>query len=207
MPTLISMEMDFLAHRAPCRNRYLLLILLLVISCNNASKEATTMLMLDAGNVELDIRNGVLFVDAKPFTGRLFGMYPNKKDTQFVNTYELGLEDGEWRKYHENGKLFQQRYYSKGSKVKRFSAWWENGRKQMDYFFEQDEYEGTCSEWNQEGRLIREMNYSKGYEQGSQKQWYDNGEIRSNYIIKKGRRYGLLGTKNCINVADSVGLN
>ena len=48
------------------------------------------------------------------------------------------------------------------------------------------------------------MSYYKGYESGGQKVWYPNGLIKSNYIMKNGRRYGLLGTKNCINVKDSI---
>jgi antitoxin component YwqK of YwqJK toxin-antitoxin module len=48
------------------------------------------------------------------------------------------------------------------------------------------------------------LNYQKGHEEGEQKWWYDNGKIKANYIIKDGRRYGLLGTKNCINVSDSI---
>ena len=34
--------------------------------------------------------------------------------------------------------------------------------------------------------------------------WYNDGEIKSNYIIKNKRRYGLLGTKNCVNVSNSI---
>jgi hypothetical protein len=34
--------------------------------------------------------------------------------------------------------------------------------------------------------------------------WYDNGKVKSNYRIIEGRRFGLLGTKNCINVSDSI---
>ena len=202
------MEMDFLAHRVRFRNSVFCILALLFIACNEKVELVTASVVISEEDVDKkEMRSGIFFVDEKPFTGKLIGFYPNKKDTMFLNNYAVGLEDGEWKKFHESGKIFQQRYYSKGSKVGRFSEWWENGKLQMEYFFEQDEYEGTCSEWNQEGRLIREMNYRKGYEQGSQKQWYDNGEIRSNYIIKDGRRYGLLGTKNCINVADSVGIN
>ena len=47
------------------------------------------------------------------------------------------------------------------------------------------------------------MNYYNGKEQGSQKVWYNNGKIKSNYVVKDGRRYGLLGTKNCTNVKDT----
>lgn len=83
-------------------------------------------------------------------------------------------------------------------------AWWENGNKKISYLFDNDEYNGICREWNAEGKLIREMSYKKGYEDGPQKMFYDNGKIRSNYVIIKGRRYGLLGTKNCINISDNV---
>jgi antitoxin component YwqK of YwqJK toxin-antitoxin module len=46
--------------------------------------------------------------------------------------------------------------------------------------------------------------FKDGQEEGSQKLWYDNGKIRANYVIIKGKRYGLLGTKNCKNVSDSI---
>lgn len=202
------MEMDFLAHLVRFRNNIFCILSLIFIACNEKAVVATDLSVLYEHDVhKKEMRNGVFFVDEKPFSGKLIGFYPNKKDTMFESNYAVGLEDGEWKKYYLNGKIFQQRFYSKGAKVGRFSAFWENGKLQMEYFFENDEYEGTCREWSLEGKLIREMNYKKGYEQGSQKQWYDNGEIRSNYIIKNGRRYGLLGTKNCINVADSVGIN
>ena len=53
-------------------------------------------------------------------------------------------------------------------------------------------------------QIIKSLNYTNGQESGHQQLWYDNGEIRSNYIIKNDRRYGLLGTKNCVNVSDSI---
>jgi antitoxin component YwqK of YwqJK toxin-antitoxin module len=55
-----------------------------------------------------------------------------------------------------------------------------------------------------DGKLIHLANYKNGQEEGTQKLWYDNGKIRANYVIKNGKRYGLLGTKNCINVSDSI---
>ena len=98
----------------------------------------------------------------------------------------------------------EKRYFNKGVKVGVMKNWWENGQLQSEYHFNNGEYDGTCREWNFGGVLIREMNYENGYEKGSQKQWYDNGSYRSNYVIRDGRRYGLLGTKNCVNVSDSL---
>ena len=54
------------------------------------------------------------------------------------------------------------------------------------------------------GKLIEELNYLYGYENGSQKVWYLNGKIKSNYVIKNSRRFGLLGTKNCVNTSEEV---
>ena len=54
-----------------------------------------------------------------------------------------------------------------------------------------------------EQQIIKSFNYVNGYENGSQKLWFNNGEVKSNYVIKNNRRYGLLGTKNCVNVSDS----
>ena len=54
------------------------------------------------------------------------------------------------------------------------------------------------------GLLIEEGNFKEGYEFGVQKTWYLNGKVKSNYIIKNNRRYGLLGTKNCVNVSNET---
>lgn len=59
-------------------------------------------------------------------------------------------------------------------------------------------------EWSFDGKLSHLGNFENGQEEGSQKMWYDTGKIRANYVIKNGKRYGLLGTKNCKNVSDSI---
>lgn len=124
-----------------------------------------------------------------------------------VNHYNQvvnGLEEGEWRKYHSNGTLMEQRFYTHGIKTGVLKTWWDNGRLQSLYHFKNGEYDGVCFEWGKTGVMTRRMHYKMGYEEGEQRQWYDDGSVRSNYIIKDGRRYGLLGTKNCLNVKDSI---
>lgn len=115
-----------------------------------------------------------------------------------------GLEEGEWRRYHENGKLKEKRFYSHGVKVGLLKTWWDNGQLQVLYRFKNGEYDGTCFEWNRNGVMTKKMHYTLGVESGEQRQWYDDGSVRSNYVMVRGRRFGLLGTKNCINVKDSL---
>jgi antitoxin component YwqK of YwqJK toxin-antitoxin module len=170
------MAMDFLDRPAQCLNKTLSFLMIIIIGCESESSHKD----------------------------RSVEFYPNSNDTASVIFHLNGLEHGEWRKYYPGGQLMGKRYFNKGVKVGVMKNWWENGQLQSEYHFNNGEYDGTCREWNAEGLLIREMNYENGYEQGSQKQWYDNGSYRSNYVIRDGRRYGLLGTKNCVNVSDSL---
>ncbi|TXT32113.1 MAG: hypothetical protein FD136_1375, partial [Chitinophagaceae bacterium] len=118
--------------------------------------------------------------------------------------YLNGLEHGEWKKYYAGHHLKEQRFFEHGKKVGNYFTWWENGHLQFHYQLLNDEYEGVCKEWNEQGMLTKEMHFVKGHESGSQKWWYDNGKIKANYTIIEGRRFGLLGTKNCVNVSDSI---
>lgn len=148
--------------------------------------------------------NGVMYYQSSPFSGKLYALYSNNLDTAFVHSYFSGKEEGEWRSFYEDGQMKELRFFSNGKKTGRYLVWWPNGKPFMQYQLENDEYQGTCKEWNEKGLMVKQMNYQQGHEVGSQKWWYDNGKIKANYIIQDGRRFGLLGTKNCINVTDSI---
>jgi antitoxin component YwqK of YwqJK toxin-antitoxin module len=183
---------------APC-----LLIWVLWFGCTS-SEERVNARMLNSSEPGVEQVNGTVLLHDKPYTGTIFTLYPGTQDTARIVRYLVGKEHGTWKQFYPGGHLQDQREFDRGRKVGQLLAWWENGNKKMHYHFENDEYEGTCREWNSEGQLVLEMNYHQGHEQGAQKMYYDNGKIRANYTIVNGRRYGLLGTKNCINVADSV---
>lgn len=192
------MEMDFMGRRELLAISFLFLLL---ISCKS-SKEKPKYFNFKDINVENN--NGLLMSNNKLFTGVIYSLYPNTKDTAEVMGFNNGKENGEWKRFYPNKKLKEQRYFENGIKVKTLKEWWENGKIKISGSFLKGENNGEFKEWNREGRLIKFMNYKLGYEEGSQKQFYDNGKIRSNYVIKNGKRYGLLGTKNCVNVTDSI---
>ncbi len=184
----------------------LFISVILLVGCTSNSQNASKPLYIkiNLNKVDFTLINGIANVERKPFTGTVYLIYPDSVDTTEIRNYSNGIENGEWRKYYKGGKLREKRSFTNGQKTGKYLVWWENGKLQQTYNFENDEYEGTCREWGENGLLIKEMNYRKGYEAGTQKAWWNNGKIKSNYIIEKGRRYGLLGTKNCINVSDSI---
>jgi antitoxin component YwqK of YwqJK toxin-antitoxin module len=205
------MAMDIMAHQVQLRISYLLLFCCTFFSCNNAPVEAKVEPVHYYNkkvnkNVVIDFKivNGLLLQRDSVYSGILFSFFPGTTDTAEVSSYYNGKEDGEWRKYYPSKKLREKRYFRNGNKTGEYLAWWENGKKQLQYFFVEDEYEGVCKEWSQTGFLNKIMTYKKGHEDGHQQWWYDNGKIKANYVIIDGRRYGLLGTKNCVNVADSI---
>lgn len=201
------MEVDFMARLAPLRNNIVVILFAGFFGCQDPASKVPANIsfeVLNKNEQEAVIVNGLLVINTKPFSGTLYTLYPGTTDTAELVSYLNGKENGEWKKFYPSKKIKERRYFSNGQKTGEYIAWWENGNKQLQYFFEADEYEGTCKEWSETGFLNKVMNYRKGHEEGHQQWWYDNGKIRANYIIKDGCRFGLLGTKNCINVSDSI---
>ena len=108
------------------------------------------------------------------------------------------------QKKYPNGQLMEYREFRNNMKNGKQIAYWYNGNKRFEYIAKNDVSEGELKEWDFNGKLFHLAHYKNGQEEGVQKLWYENGKIRANYIILHGRRYGLLGTKNCKNVSDSI---
>ncbi|MGB3586484.1 MAG: toxin-antitoxin system YwqK family antitoxin [Tunicatimonas sp.] len=167
-------------------------------------REEQRLPVLNFQHIETKSQRGIFYVNDTIFSGTVYGLSPQTLDTAFVRSYQNGRKHSTWRQYYPTGRIREERYFQSGKKEGHYQAWWPNGNLRLDYHFSGGEYEGNCREWNIDGMLIKDMNYHRGYEQGSQKLWYSTGGIKSNYVMKNGRRYGLLGTKNCTNVTDSV---
>lgn len=152
---------------------------------------------------EITVLNDVVFLNKHKYSGFLFELDSNW-DTISSEGYINGQLSGICRKWYPNKKLLEERMYAGGKKNGKQLAYWENGNKRFEFMSENDAYEGELSEWTFDGKLTHLAHYKDGQEDRSQKLWYDNGKIRANYVIINGKRYGLLGTKNCKNVSDSI---
>jgi antitoxin component YwqK of YwqJK toxin-antitoxin module len=188
----------------PVRFPSKILLLIVFLQACSGSNEPDRLPVFNAAKLKIHGQNGIAIANDKPFTGIIYTLWENQKDTMEVVGFRNGKEHGEWKRFYENGELMERRFFSNGEKTGDYVAWWPNRNKKLDYHFENGEYNGVCREWSESGFLLKEMTYKNGYEEGSQKQFYDDGKIKANYIIRAGKRYGLLGTKNCVNVADSV---
>jgi antitoxin component YwqK of YwqJK toxin-antitoxin module len=197
------MAVATMEHRERLHVKWLMMVVLFA-ACISDHSSTGKVEWHDEATIALKNEGGIFKVNNQPFSGIIYRLAENKKDTVAVASFVNGTEDGEWRSYYSNGQLQERRYYSDGKKTDIYEGWWPNGNKRLLYHFENGEYEGSCIDWNVSGKLASSMNYKNGYEDGSQQQFYENGKVKANYVMIDGRRYGLLGTKNCVNVSDSV---
>jgi hypothetical protein len=154
----------------------------------------------------LSRRSDTLFYDRKKFSGILF-LVSSQGDTVQLTSYQGGLKEGKSRKWHPNGQLAEERHYWQGRKEGTQGRWWPNGKPLFESTISNDAYEGEYKAWNSAGALVKLFHYVNGQEQGAQRLWYNDGKTRANYVVDHGRRFGLLGTKNCRNVSDSIPTN
>ena len=195
--------MDFTALQEQLRSSFFLFCLA-CISCQSSMTDESSLQLFNADNINIQNKNGIIYLNEQPFSGKVFQLSPLTKDTVELIGYLNGKEHGEWRHYYPNKQIEEIRYYDNGDKIKTLTRWWENGQKQFFCTFKDGEYDGALTEWNRDGQVVRAMHYKNGYEKKNKKAYYNNGKVRSNYVIINGKRRGLLGTKNCVNVSDSI---
>lgn len=178
------------------------LIIFIAFACINNKKQVTEVYVQTTSD-SLKIINDIAFVNSKKYAGFLFSLHTTG-DTSTIAYYENGLLEGSSKKWYVTKQLMEERCYQKGQKHGKQIAYWENGNKRFEFTAEHDINQGEMREWDFNGNLFHLANFVNGQEEGAQKMWYSNGKIRANYVVLKGKRYGLLGTKNCKNVSDSI---
>ena len=183
------------------RDSLLLALLVGFISCSNKTKIGITA---NADTLTLKTQEGLYYSKRTLFTGKLFKLDKKHLVSLFVENYLNGKRHGIFKRFYQNNLLLEERTYHKGKKEGLHIRYWPNGKLIFKYNLKNDLYDGLSRSWNQDGFLIQKMNYIKGKEVGRQQLWYDDGGVRSNYVMLNNRRYGLLGTKNCVNTADEI---
>ncbi len=186
-----------------CASRWLLLWWVLASSCTQPEEKINQVVMnSEEGNFSQ--LNGIVLLDGQPYTGTIYTLFPESRDTARIVRYLVGMEHGIWKQFYPGGKRLDRREFSRGQKVGEVLSWYENGQKKLHYHFENDQYEGAGREWNEEGVLVMEKNYHAGQEEGPQHEYHDNGQERSSYVVKGGRRYGVSGPDSSAYISDSV---
>lgn len=137
--------------------------------------------------------------EEKPKTERLLpGQKPKdpedvKGQVQSVTIFNMGVADGTWEYYYENGNVAWKNTYTNGMKNGRWTWYFDNGnpRKVETYAnnLKNGEYityyEGKDSTFRKS-----EIHYKMGKLDGSYKLFYDNGQVKSENNYKEDKEEG-----------------
>jgi len=211
------MEMDFMVHQElspiklmkfekQIKYDYLLLFVVgFFLSCNQKIEveipriaQKNPSIYKFADDFAFNFKQDTLYFKTAPYSGKQFFLYPNK-DTVFVKSYLNGLLEGVQKQWYPNQVLAEERLYVANKKEGVHKGWWENGKPKYSYQFYNDELQGEVLEWYFSGQLFKKFHYKNGFEEGSERLWFEDASVRANYVIKKGKKYGLIGIKLCKN--------
>jgi antitoxin component YwqK of YwqJK toxin-antitoxin module len=111
-----------------------------------------------------------------------------KGDTNIVETYRMGLFEGPYRMYYENGTLKQKGQYLNNELIGTWRAYHENGQLKEEVQFENNEENGPFVEYHANGKLAAEGSYLDGdNEHGELKIYDEEGELLRTMMCDRGR--------------------
>lgn len=196
-------------YRSSIYQLLLVIVIVLCLACcgNNVSEKKPMPVpanYVDAIDTGLSKDQDTVFYRGKYFSGYIFHLYATL-DTAFSISFLNGMQEGMTRKWYANKQIAEERLYINGKKEGVHKAWWEDGKPKFEFDVTNDAYCGELKEWYASGRLAKDFHYnSDGQEEGRQQLWWADGRLRANYVVKKGRKYGSIGVKLCLNPNDSI---
>lgn len=155
-------------------------------------------LTLDASAATITQRGELLLHRGQPFTGEII----DRRDPRYLQktSYEGGLRHGLAYAWYGDGSLAYERRFVAGLRQGLHVGFWPDGSPQFRYRYIDDVFVGEQQSYYRGGTPLELRTYRAGQEEGRQQIWDSQGRLSSNYIVKGGRRYGLVGSFDCVTV-------
>ena len=102
----------------------------------------------------------------------------------------FGSKEGEWKFYHENGKIQEISYFNQGVYVNESMQFYPSGKKMIQSFFYLGEKDSAYTSYFENGRIAENGQYNKGTKVGVWEFWYVDSSLR------KISKYDSLGTEH-----------
>lgn len=180
--------------------KILILLLGVLIGCNNAAKEnkppVETGAVYISGTGEVFIGNDIIAAgsnmrsayyksDESPFTGRL--EYYREGRLSYMYPYVDGKLEGVLKVYHKNGKLSVETPVREGKEHGISKAYHDNGKIRSESPFTNGILNGTVIFYSPKGNKTAEMPYINGVLEGTALEFNSKGEIWAITEYKNGK--------------------
>ena len=168
-------------------------IILLFGSCKSGHKEVIY------SHTALTHSKQILLYQQEPFTGVLYGLYPNH-DTLFKESYADGLLNGLTKRWYPHHKPKEERWYKAGYADSTHTGWWQNGKVEFRLNYKDNSPNGRIEFWYSNGLRKSQYHYTKGEQTGIQTEWLNDGRPHKSYDVRNGIVKILIDSKSCLFV-------
>jgi len=115
----------------------------------------------------------------------------------------LGLQEGDWKEFHENGQLKASGKFEKGIKVGAWKYYYSNSKLfETGKYDQKGRQQGKWMWYYDDGKVRRESNFYNGQEDGEFVEYTDSGSVITNgqYTegLKEGKWFYILGNYKSI---------
>lgn len=154
------------------------------ISMNDTELRREVSMNDTEGKVENGVYRYYVRGENKPFTGILYGKYPNG---QWLSRQEYvdGVGQGTWINYYDNGNLKEVGTYEQNKVEGKIKKYYRNGQLQAEGTYR--EWRIRVGEWkyyDEKGKLIKTVNHGTKGDFRDVKAYYESGQITKAYYEK-----------------------
>jgi len=90
-------------------------------------------------------------------------LFTNPVKAMMSGLWYSGIEgEGEYKQWHDNGKLQEHAFHKNGFRDGEFKQWFFSGQLEIHCFFKNNKIDGEYKRWNDRGKLIYSATYDEG---------------------------------------------
>lgn len=161
--------------------RFVALLILLVLFCEVKAQQIDTFYLHQPISyqdtiiykriIEFDDRDSLYHVrdyypnDSIEMEGTYSSFDKNIKEISLWCNYKTNTKEGEFKKWHKNGKLERIANYSNGLRHGLHEYWYSNGQRESIQNYANGQKQGECTWWNEDGSLQNKLVFDKGLNQ------------------------------------------
>jgi len=102
----------------------------------------------------------------------------------------MGVENGKWTYWYDNGQKFREREYLNGKPNRKWTCWYPNGQKSEEKEYLNGKENGKWTQWYDDGQIKSKGEYKNGKENGKWTSWYNDGQQISEREYLNGKQNG-----------------
>jgi antitoxin component YwqK of YwqJK toxin-antitoxin module len=169
------------------RVRIHICLLLGVFSCSIGNAQHT----LESDSIvlitNLDRENELFLYRGEPYTGEAFFLRGKDDQPMVMRSYVSGVQEGVWRTWHSNGRLYKEGEVKLGKEHGRYLEYFENGLLRYEYFYDSGKKTGLWRSWYENGNIYTERHFKNNTLDGRLVHYSEEGEVLVTEDYRNGR--------------------